>query len=124
MSLRVLIALDTLSDVFYALVYSMGTENRAPPEEFIPPQERPYDYIVFRAAEVSNLALDVDPRPEPHAAFNDPAVLSVSSQLSLLDWELLAGMSCAFCLVEETIVQESHYSNIFRVFYVLCFTDT
>lgn len=57
----------------------MGTENRAPPEDFIPPQERPYDYIVFRAAEVSNLALDVDPRPEPvRAAFNDPAVLSVS----------------------------------------------
>lgn len=60
------------------VVYSMGTENRAAPEEFIPPQERPYDYIVFRAAEVQNLALDVDPRPAPHAGFNDPAVLSVS----------------------------------------------
>lgn len=56
----------------------MGTENRASAEEFIPPQERPYDYIVFRAAEVSNLALDVDPRPEPRIAFNDPAVISVS----------------------------------------------
>lgn len=57
----------------------MGTENRAPPEDFIPPQERPYDYIVFRAAEVQNLALDVDARPVPQSAFNDPAVLSVSA---------------------------------------------
>lgn len=56
----------------------MGTENRAPAEEYIPPQEQPYDYIVFRAAEVANLALDIDPRPVPRAVFNDPAVLSVS----------------------------------------------
>jgi len=61
----------------------MGTENRAPTEEFIPPQERPYDYIVFRAAEVANLALDADPRPEPRIAFNDPAVISVSAAMSL-----------------------------------------
>ena len=70
----------------------MGTENRAPPEEFIPPQERPYDYIVFRAAEVANLALDVDPRPEPRIAFNDPAVISVSVSTIPMD------ASASFCL--------------------------
>lgn len=66
-----------LMDVAF-VVYSMGTENRAPPSDFIPPQERPYDFIVFRAAEVSNLSLDLEARPEPPAAFSDPAVLSVS----------------------------------------------
>lgn len=57
----------------------MGTENRAAPDDYLPPADgAPYDYIVFRAAEVTNLSLDLEPRPEPRAAFSDPAVLSVS----------------------------------------------
>lgn len=59
------------------VVYSMGTENRRSQEEYIPPQPMPYDYVVFRASEVQNLAVDTEPRPQPRSTVNDPAVLGV-----------------------------------------------
>ena len=37
----------------------------------------PYDYVVFRASEVQNLAVDTEPRPQPRSTVNDPAVLGV-----------------------------------------------
>ncbi|KAF8329755.1 Scd6-like Sm domain-containing protein [Cantharellus anzutake] len=64
-------------------VYSMGTENRRPPAEYIPPQPMPYDYVVFRASEVQNLAVDTEARPQPRNIVNDPAVLGVSITYSL-----------------------------------------
>jgi protein LSM14 len=61
-------------------VYSMGTENRRPPAEFIPPNEIPYEFIIFRATEVKDLAVDQLP-PQPavlaqRAVHEDPAVLA------------------------------------------------
>ncbi|KAI8989809.1 Scd6-like Sm domain-containing protein [Trametes punicea] len=39
-------------------VYSMGTETRRPPDQYIPPVQEPYTYIIFRASEVKDLAVD------------------------------------------------------------------
>ncbi len=36
----------------------MGTEHRAPPDKFIPPSDVPYEFIVFRASEVKDIAVD------------------------------------------------------------------
>ncbi|TFK36439.1 Scd6-like Sm domain-containing protein [Crucibulum laeve] len=58
-------------------VYSMGTESRRPPAEFIPPNQEPYAYIIFRASEVKDLAVDENtPRRSVH---DDPAVLGASA---------------------------------------------
>ncbi|KAG6911382.1 hypothetical protein DXG01_016479 [Tephrocybe rancida] len=56
-------------------VYSMGTETRRPPAEFIPPVQEPYQYIIFRASEVKDLAVD-EPTPR-RSVHDDPAVLAV-----------------------------------------------
>jgi hypothetical protein len=60
-------------------VYSMGTENRRPAAEYIPPNDMPYEFIIFRATEVKDLAVD-QPPPQPlvlaqRAVHEDPAVL-------------------------------------------------
>jgi len=60
-------------------VYSMGTESRRPPDQFIPPVQDPYAYIIFRAAEVKDLAVD-EPAPR-HRVHDDPAVLGVSAPI-------------------------------------------
>ncbi|KAG8889626.1 hypothetical protein FRB98_003429 [Tulasnella sp. 332] len=39
-------------------VYSMGTEDRRPPAEFLPSNPKPYEYIVFRATEVKDLVVE------------------------------------------------------------------
>ncbi|KAG6815569.1 hypothetical protein H0H87_000479 [Tephrocybe sp. NHM501043] len=56
-------------------VFSMGTETRRPPAEFIPPVQEPYQYIIFRASEVKDLAVD-EPTPR-RSVHDDPAVLAV-----------------------------------------------
>ncbi|KXN91470.1 hypothetical protein AN958_00732 [Leucoagaricus sp. SymC.cos] len=58
-------------------VYSMGTESRRPPAEFIPPVQEPYQYIIFRASEVKDLAVD-EPVPQRNV-HDDPAVLGASA---------------------------------------------
>jgi len=58
-------------------VYSMGTESRRPPAEFIPPVQEPYQYIIFRASEVKDLAVD-EPTPRRNV-HDDPAVLGASA---------------------------------------------
>ncbi|KAG8218017.1 hypothetical protein J3R82DRAFT_6212 [Butyriboletus roseoflavus] len=58
-------------------VYSMGTESRKPPTEFIPPVQEPYQYIIFRASEVKDLA--VDEPPPRRSVHDDPAVLGASA---------------------------------------------
>jgi hypothetical protein len=50
-----------------------------PPAEFIPPVQEPYQYIIFRASEVKDLAVD-DPAPR-RSVHDDPAVLGVSAHL-------------------------------------------
>ncbi|KII88325.1 hypothetical protein PLICRDRAFT_175924 [Plicaturopsis crispa FD-325 SS-3] len=57
-------------------VFSMGTESRKPPEEFIPPNQDPYAYIIFRASEVKDLAVD-EPAPR-RSVHDDPAVIGSS----------------------------------------------
>ncbi|KAL0946386.1 hypothetical protein HGRIS_012616 [Hohenbuehelia grisea] len=67
----------TASTIQLSNVFSMGTENRRPPAEFIPPVQEPYQYIIFRAAEVKDLAID-----EPvlnRSVHDDPAVLGAGS---------------------------------------------
>ncbi|KAG0701529.1 Scd6-like Sm domain-containing protein [Suillus ampliporus] len=58
-------------------VFSMGTESRRPPSEFIPPVQEPYQYIIFRASEVKDLAVD-EPTPL-RSVHDDPAVLGASA---------------------------------------------
>ncbi|EPQ57791.1 hypothetical protein GLOTRDRAFT_114428 [Gloeophyllum trabeum ATCC 11539] len=61
-------------------VYSMGTESRRPPSEFIPPVQDPYQYIIFRASEVKDLSVDETPPPQARrSVHDDPAVLGVSA---------------------------------------------
>jgi hypothetical protein len=47
-----------------------------PPAEFIPPNPEPYQYIIFRAAEVKDLA--VDEQTVQRSVHEDPAVMGVS----------------------------------------------
>lgn len=53
-----------------------------PPTEFIPPVQEPYQYIIFRASEVKDLA--VDEPPPRRSVHDDPAVLGVRISSSLL----------------------------------------
>ncbi|KZT23986.1 hypothetical protein NEOLEDRAFT_1135816 [Neolentinus lepideus HHB14362 ss-1] len=60
-------------------VYSMGTETRRPPSEYIPPVQDPYQYIIFRASEVKDLSVDEAQPPPRRSVHDDPAVLGVSA---------------------------------------------
>ncbi|KAF8803192.1 hypothetical protein BYT27DRAFT_7196078 [Phlegmacium glaucopus] len=64
-------------------VYSMGTETRRPPAQFIAPVQEPYGYIIFRASEVKDLSVD-EPPPVQHNVHDDPAVLGASAPSSYL----------------------------------------
>ncbi|KAK7693927.1 hypothetical protein QCA50_003501 [Cerrena zonata] len=62
-------------------VFSMGTETRRPPNEFIPPVQEPYQYIIFRASEVKDLAVDENPPAPRRSVHDDPAVLGASAPM-------------------------------------------
>jgi len=67
------------STIQLSKVYSMGTENRRPAQEFIPPVPDPYEYIIFRASEVKDLAVDQTVEPvRGRSVHDDPAVLGAS----------------------------------------------
>ncbi|KAF5341561.1 hypothetical protein D9757_014566 [Collybiopsis confluens] len=70
------------STIQLSKVYSMGTEDRRPPQEYIPAVPDPYEFIIFRASEVKDLSVDqpVEP-PRGRSVHDDPAVLGASSQL-------------------------------------------
>jgi len=53
-----------------------------PPAEFIPPVQEPYQYIIFRASEVKDLA--VDEPPPRRSVHDDPAVLGVRVSVSFI----------------------------------------
>ncbi|KAI0373050.1 hypothetical protein BV20DRAFT_939086 [Pilatotrama ljubarskyi] len=59
-------------------VYSMGTETRRPADQYIPPVQEPYTYIIFRASEVKDLAVD-ETAPQRRNVHDDPAVLGASA---------------------------------------------
>lgn len=54
-----------------------------PPDQFIPPVQDPYAYIIFRASEVKDLAVDEGAQPQPprRNLHDDPAVLGVSTSI-------------------------------------------
>ncbi|KAF7313325.1 LSM14 domain-containing protein [Mycena chlorophos] len=58
-------------------VFSMGTESRRPMNEYIPPVQEPYQYIIFRASEVKDLSVDEPPSTHRNI-HDDPAVLGAS----------------------------------------------
>lgn len=58
------------------------------PAEFIPPVQEPYQYIIFRASEVKDLA--VDEPPPRRSVHDDPAVLGVRVSSSLFIYGYLA----------------------------------
>jgi hypothetical protein len=49
-----------------------------PPEQYIPPIQEPYQYIIFRASEVKDLSVDEAVQAPPRRAHEDPAILAVS----------------------------------------------
>lgn len=55
--------------------YDLPASHR-PPTEFIPPVQEPYQYIIFRASEVKDLAVD-EPAGPLRSVHDDPAVLGV-----------------------------------------------
>ncbi|KAK4242222.1 Scd6-like Sm domain-containing protein [Achaetomium macrosporum] len=66
-------------------VRSFGTEDRkADPDEFVPPSEQLYEYIVFRGTDVKDLRIEEAPaavkEPEPPAMPNDPAIVGARPQ--------------------------------------------
>ncbi|GJJ12063.1 hypothetical protein Clacol_006304 [Clathrus columnatus] len=63
-----------------ASIYSMGTENRRPVAEYIPPQTVAYDFILFRAPEVKDINVETaaPQAPPVNSVQNDPAVIGVS----------------------------------------------
>ncbi|KAL1840922.1 hypothetical protein VTJ49DRAFT_7620 [Mycothermus thermophilus] len=61
-------------------VRSFGTEDRKTnPDEFVPPSDQVYEYIVFRGTDVKDLRIEEGPAPvkeeKPPAMPNDPAIL-------------------------------------------------
>ncbi|ESK82182.1 lsm14 protein [Moniliophthora roreri MCA 2997] len=66
------------STIQLSKVFSMGTETRRPASEYIPPVADPYEYIIFRASEVKDLAVE-EPTPQPPVrnVHDDPAVIGV-----------------------------------------------
>lgn len=58
----------------------MGTEHRRPAHEYLPPNPKPYDYIVFRATEVKDLNVERHATDMQTAMLdNDPAIIGVST---------------------------------------------
>ena len=54
-----------------------------PPNQFIAPVQEPYTYIIFRASEVKDLAVDEQVPPvQQHSVLDDPAVIGVRGSAS------------------------------------------
>lgn len=66
-------------------MYSLGTESRRPPAEYIPPQDTPYEFILFRAQEVKDLNVETQPlaAPQQRNVRDDPAIIGVSARHSV-----------------------------------------
>jgi hypothetical protein len=54
------------------------TIHPRPPEQYIPPIQEPYQYIIFRASEVKDLSVDDPVQAPPRRTHDDPAILAVS----------------------------------------------
>jgi len=74
-------------------VSSFGTENRKTnPEDYIPPSDSVYEYIVFRGSDVKDLRIEQTPVAKENnpPKLNDPAILGVSAHIS---WDAVQ-LSC------------------------------
>ncbi|KAJ3500266.1 hypothetical protein NLJ89_g9875 [Agrocybe chaxingu] len=60
-------------------VYSMGTESRRPPQQYIAPNPDPYNYIIFRASEVKDLSVDDQVHQPQRSVHDDPAIIRASA---------------------------------------------
>jgi len=71
------------STISLANVISMGTEDRRPADVYIPPSDVPYEFIIFRASEVKDIAVDhaAEKPPPTRSVHDDPAVMSASVPL-------------------------------------------
>jgi protein LSM14 len=59
----------------------MGTENRRPADLYIPPSDVPYEFIIFRASEVKDIAVDHAMErqvSESRSIHDDPAIMTVT----------------------------------------------
>jgi hypothetical protein len=54
-----------------------------PPNQFIAPVQEPYTYIIFRASEVKDLAVDEQVPPVQHSVLDDPAVIGVRDSIRI-----------------------------------------
>ncbi|KAH7370806.1 Scd6-like Sm domain-containing protein [Rhexocercosporidium sp. MPI-PUGE-AT-0058] len=64
-------------------VTSFGTENRKDnPDDYIPPSDSVYEYIVFRGSDVKDLRIEQSPAVKENKppALNDPAILGSGSR--------------------------------------------
>ena len=52
--------------------------HNSPPDQYIPPIQEPYQYIIFRASEVKDLSVDDPVQAPPRRTHDDPAILAVS----------------------------------------------
>lgn len=59
-------------------VFSFGTEDR-PVDNFIPPSQQKFEYIVFRGSDVKDIKIAEEQKdtkqPSPQQPPNDPAIL-------------------------------------------------
>ena len=57
-------------------VFSFGTEDRQV-ENYIPPSQQKFEYIVFRGSDVKDIKIDEEPKEpkQPSQPPNDPAIL-------------------------------------------------
>src|ERR1700761_1265151 len=92
----------------------MGTENRRPAEAYIPPSDVPYEFIIFRASEVKDIAVDqLPPQPSPAArnVHDDPAVMTVANPClkfhNHLSVTLNVGLNAASSAASSTVCRTS-----------------
>ncbi len=100
----------------------MGTETRRPPGEFIPPVAEPYEYIIFRASQVKDLAVDeaaaAAPAPKVRrSVHDDPAVVGAGPQPQQPRQRRADSVHTAMESVERAIgeIQQQQQNGAFKV---------
>ena len=72
----------------------MPPNQHRPPNQFIAPVQEPYTYIIFRASEVKDLAVDEQlPPVQQHSVLDDPAVIGVRRSIGLLAFPSFCSLS-------------------------------